>query len=73
MPTAPERAGLPAGLRYLLQHGHAADGSHGDNTESTQHLVNPPTENPTTNDAVDAWIRGRVQADQQMRSAKEAS
>jgi hypothetical protein len=65
--------GMPAGLRYMVEHGHAADGSHADNTEPTQHLVNPPAENPTQHDAVAAWIRRRVQADEQMRSAKEAS
>ncbi|HEU5007131.1 MAG TPA: hypothetical protein VFT67_09175 [Jatrophihabitantaceae bacterium] len=64
---------LPAGLRYMVEHGHAADGSHALNTEPTQHLVNPRAENPTRHPAVADWVRGRVQADEQMRSAKEAS
>jgi hypothetical protein len=61
---------LPPGLRYLLEHGHAADGSHGDNTAPTQHLVNPHAENPTNHDAVASWIRRRVAADAQLRGAK---
>ncbi|HZY76433.1 MAG TPA: hypothetical protein VFE40_08945 [Jatrophihabitantaceae bacterium] len=64
---------LPAGLRYMVEHGHAADGSHALNTEPTQHLVNPRAVNPTQHAAVAEWVRRRVQADEQMRSAKEAS
>jgi hypothetical protein len=66
----PQRA-LPAGLRYMLEHGHPADGSHGDNLEPTQQLVNPPADNPTTHDAVAGWIRRRVAADPQMQQARK--
>ncbi len=52
---------LPRGLAYLVAHGHAADGSHAENTEPTQHLVNPPHHNPTRRDVVDAWVRLRAQ------------
>ena len=62
---------LPPGLRYLLEHHHAADGSHADNTEPTQHLVNPRAENPITHPAVESWVMARVQADAQMRRATE--
>lgn len=60
---------LPPGLAYLLEHGHAADGSHAENTEPTQHLVNPPVENPTEHEGVRSWVRSRVAADRQMRDA----
>jgi hypothetical protein len=66
----PERS-LPAGLQYLIEHGHAADGSHGDNTEPTQHLVNPPADNPTKHDAVADWMRRRVAADAQMQRTRK--
>jgi hypothetical protein len=55
----------------MIEHGHAADGSHADNTERTQHLVNPPAQNPTRHEAVAGWIRRRVEADRQMRAARE--
>jgi hypothetical protein len=48
-------------LAYLVAHGHAADGSHADNTEPTQHLVNPPHYMPTRRDVVDSWVRLRAQ------------
>jgi hypothetical protein len=60
---------IPAGLRYMIEHGHAADGSHADNAERTQHLVNPPAHNPTRHAVVAGWIRARVAADRQMRDA----
>jgi hypothetical protein len=52
---------LPRGLAYLVAHGHAADGSHAQNTVPTQHLVNPPHHNPTRNDVVDSWVHLRAQ------------
>ncbi|HET8589481.1 MAG TPA: hypothetical protein VFM01_07590 [Nakamurella sp.] len=52
---------LPRGLAYLVAHGHAADGSHAENTEPTQHLVNPPHHMPTRLDVVDSWVRLRAQ------------
>ncbi|MFL6164334.1 MAG: hypothetical protein ACJ74U_19205 [Jatrophihabitantaceae bacterium] len=63
---------LPAGLRYLIEHGHAADGSHSDNTESTQGLVNPPHHNPTASDSVHRWMKQRAAADHQMQAAARA-
>jgi hypothetical protein len=59
----------PLGLRYLVEHGHAADGSHGENTEPTQQLVNPAVHNPTSSAQVREWIARRVEADDQMRRA----
>jgi len=52
---------VPRGLAYMIAHGHAADGSHGENTEPTQHLVNPPHHNPTRLEVVDSWVRLRAQ------------
>lgn len=52
---------LPRGLAYLVAHGHAADGSHADNTEPTQQLVNPPHQSPTRHEIVDAWVHLRAQ------------
>jgi hypothetical protein len=60
---------IPPGLRYLIGHGHAADGSHADNSYSTQHLVNPNAHNPTSSETVQRWIHTRVVADAQMRDA----
>ena len=60
------------GLSYMLNTGRPADGSHGDNTESTQGLVNPRAHNPTSSETVHEWIRARVANDPQMRSAGEA-
>lgn len=67
---AATQLGLPAGLAYQVATGQAADGSHGDNTEPTQQLVNPHAVNPTAREAVHDWIRRRVGADQQMQAAK---
>lgn len=68
----PGRAEQPAGLAYLVEHGHAADGSHGQNAVPTQHLVNPRAQNPTSDPAVREWIRRRVAADPSMKSAADA-
>ena len=64
---------MPPGRAYLLEHGRAADGSSGDNTESTQHLVNPPAHNPTENDTVRQWVRRRALGDAQMQQAAAAA
>jgi len=59
----------PAGLEYLITHGHAADGSSGENTERAQHLVNPREHNPVHNDVVARWIRRRAVEDAPMQQA----
>jgi hypothetical protein len=61
---AAARLGIPAGLAYLVATGRPADGSHA----SSQHLVNPPAQNPTSSEAVHAWIRRRAQQDAQMQA-----
>jgi hypothetical protein len=61
--------GIPAGLAHLVATGHPADGSHPDSRASTQHLVNPPADNPTASETVRTWIRRRVAGDAQMRTA----
>lgn len=38
---------------------------------SSQHLANPPGENPVGSEPVKAWIRARVGADAQMRAASQ--
>lgn len=69
---------IPAGQAYLIATGQAADG--GDNPTdlqrrrggllpSSQHLANPPHENPTARDVVRKWTAARVAADVQMRAA----
>ena len=40
---------------------------------SSQHLANPPHENPTRSESVLAWIKARVAADPQMRAAASRS
>jgi hypothetical protein len=62
---------FPPGLAYLIAHGHAADGSHGDNARPTQHLVNPPHHMPTRLDAVDSWVRLRAQRGNPLTSGAE--
>ncbi|MGI8760252.1 MAG: hypothetical protein ACR2LF_02910 [Jatrophihabitantaceae bacterium] len=64
---------LPAGLVYQLASGLPADGSHGQNAEPTQQLVNPPSVNPTSRDAVHAWVRRHASTDRQMQQAKARS
>jgi len=61
---------VPPGLSYFLEHHHPADGSGGENEESTQHLVNPRQQpQPGPNETVLAWIKQRVEADGQMKAA----
>lgn len=77
--AAGQRLGIPPGLAYLIATGAPADGS-GTITEqearrpgfrpASQHLANPPHENPTTEDSVAEWLTARVAADEQMRMAQ---
>jgi hemerythrin HHE cation binding domain-containing protein len=72
-----ERLGIPPGQAYLIATGRPADG--GDSATgrepgllaSSQHLANPPHENPTGSESVKQWIRARVAADGPMREAAE--
>ncbi len=67
---AAARLGRPAGLLYLIATGRPADGSDatteaerrrpGSLPGSTQGLVNPPTENPTSDPSVRGWIAARA-------------
>lgn len=73
------RLHIAPGLAYLIATGLSADGSdvptsaalrRPEALPSSQHLANPAqAENPTARDSVRVWIRGRVAADAQMRSA----
>jgi hypothetical protein len=71
------RLGIPAGQVYLIGTGTPADGGHSaDGTgprpgalASSQHLSNPPHDNPTSKRIVHEWIAGRVAADEQQRFA----
>ena len=75
--AAAERLGVPAGQAYMIATGRPADGSEipasqdaePDPGGSTQHLANPPHENPTSSQQVHDWIAGRTAADAQMRAA----
>ena len=75
-PEIGRRLGIPAGQAFLIATGRPADGHRAtDDPEPTvtQHLVNPPHENPTSRQAVHDWISGRVAADEQMRFAGAAA
>jgi hypothetical protein len=70
--------GIPAGQAYMVATGVPADGADAIPDEvvaergllpSSQHLSNPPHETPTSKESVRAWIRARVSADPQMRTA----
>jgi len=74
------RLSLHPGLVYLIATGVPADGGDTLTAEersrpfmlsSSQRLVNNPTENPTTNEEVQRWIRARVAADPPLRAAAE--
>jgi hypothetical protein len=73
--AAAARLGVPAGQAYLIATGQAADGSDAPpggsrwTLASSQHLANPPHENPTSSQRVRDWIAARVAADQPMRDA----
>jgi Hemerythrin HHE cation binding domain len=76
--AAGRELGIPPGQVYLIATGVPADGSGTITDEeakrpgflpSSQHLANPPHENPATTDSVAAWLRARAAADGQMRAA----
>jgi hypothetical protein len=76
--AAGRQLGIPPGQAYLIANGMAAEGSGTVTDEearrpgfllSSQHLANPPHENPTTKDSVAAWLKARAGADEQMRAA----
>ncbi|MFF3905671.1 hemerythrin domain-containing protein [Streptomyces sp. NPDC001848] len=78
---AGRRLGIPSGQAFLIATGLPADGGDtlttaeqhrpGMPQESTQHLSNPPTQNPTGKEAVRRWVKDRAAADRQMRRAAE--
>jgi hypothetical protein len=77
-PAIARKLGIPGGLAYLIATGIPADGSDTVTDEeakrpgflaSSQHLCNPPHENPVTKESVGAWLKARVAADEQMRTA----
>ena len=73
------RLRIPAGQAYMIATGVAADGSDSipdqemaqrdDLLPASQYLSNPPHHNPTTKEQVRAWMKARVAADEQMRTA----
>jgi hemerythrin-like domain-containing protein len=76
--TASQRLGIPPGQAYLIATGVPADGSdtitEGEASRpgflpSSQHLANPPHENPTASESVAAWLKARAGSDEQMRTA----
>lgn len=77
--TAGRRLGIPAGQAYLIATGVPADGSdtipdqelarRGNLLPSSQHLANPPHENPASQEAVRGWLTARVASDGPMRAA----
>lgn len=69
---------IPPGQAYMIATGVPADGSDTITEEearrpgflpSSQRLANPPHDNPTARESVSAWMKARVAADDQMRSA----
>jgi hypothetical protein len=75
---AGRRLGIPVGQARLIATGQAADGSdnppdqqrrRGGLLPSSQHLANPPHQNPTARIGVREWMAARVAADAQMRAA----
>ncbi len=75
--AAGQRLGIPAGQAYMIATGVPADGSDAlprqaadrGAVPASQHLANPPYENPTSSKQVHDWIAARVAADPQMRAA----
>ncbi|HEY2269874.1 MAG TPA: hemerythrin domain-containing protein [Streptosporangiaceae bacterium] len=69
------RLGISPGQAYLIATGRPADGSdappgHPDGAlASSQHLANPPHENPASSEPVLDWIAARVAADRPMQAA----
>ena len=80
-PAAARRLGIPAGQAYMIATGVPADG--GDTISepeagrrgvlaASQHLANPPYENPTSKESVRSWMAARVAADGQLQAAHQA-
>jgi hypothetical protein len=76
--AAGQQLGIPAGQAYLIATGRPADTSDepaaqdddgGPEGGSDQPLADPPHYNPTSSRQVHDWIAGRVDADDQMRTA----
>lgn len=76
--AAGQRLGIAPGQAYLIATGVPADGSDSVTDQdaqrpgflpSSQHLANPPHENPETREQVAAWLRARAAADAQMSTA----
>jgi len=73
--AAGRQLGIPPGQAYLIATGRAADGDdappgHPDGTlAASQHLANPPHDNPAASESVLGWIAARVAADRPMRDA----
>ena len=76
--AAGRRLGIPPGQAYLIATGVPADGSDTITEDdakrpgflpTSQHLANPPHDNPATKDSVAAWLKARVVSDEQMRTA----
>lgn len=76
--AAGRELGIPSGQAYMIATGVPADGSDAIPDEvvaergllpSSQHLANPPHENPTTKESVLAWMKARAAADGPMRAA----
>ena len=70
-----QRLGIPPGQAYLIATGRAADGGDAPPGHppgalgASQHLANPPYENPASSESVLEWIAARVAADRPMRDA----
>jgi hypothetical protein len=68
--SAARSLGIPAGRAYLIATGVAADASDSPHPEQSheapllaggsQALINPAPVNPTSNEQVLAWVRGRA-------------
>lgn len=70
--------GIPPGQAYLIATGQPADGGStpsprqegtGRLLPASQHLPNPPPDNPATSESVRKWIAARAAADDAMRAA----
>jgi iron-sulfur cluster repair protein YtfE (RIC family) len=70
-----QRLGIPPGQAYLIATGRAADegdappGHPPGALGASQHLANPPYENPTSSESVLDWIRAQAAADGPMQEA----
>lgn len=76
--AAGRQLGIPPGQAYLIATGVPADGSDTITDEeaqrpgfllTSQRLANPPHDNPAAKESVAAWLKARVEADEQMRTA----